>query len=89
MKGVTYGRLDAVMRSFGLRVQEIDGDTRVYTYPGTEAIFPVPIRPDAEEAANMHILGAKVTLDTYGIADGDEFIARLLKASDPPAASGA
>jgi hypothetical protein len=77
MSGVTYGHLDAVLRSFGLQVKEIDGDTRVYTYPGSEAIFTVPIMPAEEQAAGMHILGAKVTVDTYGIADGDEFLARL------------
>jgi hypothetical protein len=87
MKGLTYGRLDAVLRSFGLRVQEIDGNTRVYTYPGTEALFTVPILPDSQEVSNFHVMGARMTLDAYGIADADEVTARMLKAASPATAS--
>ncbi len=89
MKGVTYGRLDSALRSFGMHVREIDGDTRVYTYPGTEALLTVPIMPDEEPAHNFHILGGRLALSAAGLGSADEFTARLLQASDPAPASRA
>ncbi len=83
MKGVTYGGLDAVLRSFGMHVREIDGDTRVYTYPGTEALLTVPIMPDGEQAHNFYVMGAKGVLDSYGIASADEVTARLVQSAGP------
>ena len=41
--------------------------------------------PDEEQAAGMYILKAKVTVDTYGIADGDELLARLRQPRDSAA----
>ncbi|MBY0231829.1 MAG: hypothetical protein K2W96_21285 [Gemmataceae bacterium] len=80
MKGVTYGRLDAVLRSYGFQVRDVDEDTRVYACPDSEALFAVPILSEAEPVSTFHLLAAKATLDAYGIADGDELTARLQKA---------
>ncbi len=86
---VNYGQLDTVLRSYGFVTHEPKKGVRVYTYPGTEALFPIPIRPADEQVSNWHIMGARMTVDAYGIGDPDEFDARLIKAGDPAPASSA
>jgi hypothetical protein len=81
MTGYTYGQLDATMRSFGFVVRDLDADTRVYVYPGSEAMIAIPIFPDTQEAYPHHLTGARMVLDLYGIAKPDEFISRLQKAA--------
>jgi len=77
---VNYGQLDAILRSYGFVIHEPRKGVRVYTLPDSEALFAVPIFPDSQQVSNMHLLGAKATLDAFGIANADEFTARLLKA---------
>jgi len=86
---INYGQLDAILRSYGFVTHEPRKGARVYTFPGTEVLFPIPIRPDTEQVSNFHLMGAKMTVDAYGIADPDELAARLVNAGDAAPASRA
>jgi len=81
MPEVTYSRLDAVLRSLGFSVGEPERDTRVYRHETTGALIVLPILPDQEVVLPRHLVGVRMTLDGFGIADPLEFASRLQKAS--------
>ncbi len=84
MNTVTFGQLDATMRSFGLRVREVAGKGRVYEHPQLGIIHVLPNRPLREKAQPFHIASSRKLLEEFGIARPDEFTARLIQ-SQPSA----
>ncbi len=75
---VNYGQFDSVLRASGFVTHEPKKGTRVYTYPDSEALIAIPIRPESEQVSNFHLMAAKMTVDADGIADPDELAARLV-----------
>ena len=80
MPAITYHQLDSVLRAFGFAVEEPDPEARVYTHPGTGALLIIPILPDGEPVREHHLVGTRMTLEAFGIADPPEFASRLQKA---------
>lgn len=81
MPDVTYSRLDEVLRSLGFSVGEPEQGTRLYRHMETGAVIVLPILPDQDEVLPRHLVGVRMTLDGFGIADSLEFDSRIQKAS--------
>lgn len=79
MAAVTYHQLDSVLRTLGFAVQEPDPEARVYKHPGG-ALLIFPILPDGEPVREHHLVGTRMTLEAFGIADPPEFASQLQKA---------
>jgi hypothetical protein len=79
---VTYGQLDKVLRSLGFscRPDPAEPPARVYHYQETCALILVPPFPESEFVLDYHLVGARTTLDRFGIADPKVFDAKLQKA---------
>jgi hypothetical protein len=79
---VTYGQLDKVLRSLGFSSRLVNGEppARVYDHKETGASFMMPPFPDADFVLDYHLIGARTTLDLFGIADPKAFDAKLQKA---------
>jgi hypothetical protein len=80
MGSVTYHQLDVVLRSLGFTVREPEPGSRVYKHPDTGALLIFPILPDGDAVREHHLVGTRMTLDAFGIADPLEFTSRLQKA---------
>jgi hypothetical protein len=80
MPEVTYGRLDEVLRSLGFSVSEPEMGTRVYQHAGTAARVILPVLPDRDLVFPHHLVGTRMILEAFGIADPPEFTSRLQKA---------
>jgi hypothetical protein len=78
---VTDGQLDKVLRSLGVSCRLLTGEppTRVYEHPQTGAGFMLPPFPDSDGVLDYHLVGARTTLATFGIADPERFKAQLQK----------
>jgi hypothetical protein len=81
MPEVTYRRLDEVLRSLGFSVQEPEEGTRLYRHARSGALIVLPALPEHDEVLPRHLVGVRMTLDAFGIADPPEFASRLQKAS--------
>jgi hypothetical protein len=79
---ITYGQLDQALRSLGFSCRLVPGDppARVYEHHETGASFMLPAFPDSDRVLDYHLVGARTTLDDFGIADPKLFDARLQKA---------
>lgn len=79
---VTYGQMDEALRSLGFtsRKVKLRGVARVYEHEATGARFIFPNFPMTDGVLDYHLLGVRTSLDLYGIADPEEFTARLKKA---------
>jgi hypothetical protein len=79
---VTYGQLDKVLRSLGFSCRLVKGDppARVYEHKETGASVVIPPFPKTAFVLDYHLLGARTTLDLFGIADPTVFDAKLQKA---------
>ncbi len=80
MPDVTYSRLDEVLRALGFSVGEPEQGTRVYRHTATGALIVLPIFAGQDEVLPRHLVGVRMTLDGFGIADPLEFDSRLQKA---------
>ena len=79
MPEATYNQLDAVLRGFGFTVREPDPETRVYKHPGG-ALLAFPTLPERDRVREHHLVGTRMVLEAFGIADPPDFAARLQKA---------
>jgi hypothetical protein len=79
---VTYGQLDKVLRSLGFSCRLVEGEppARVYEHKETGASFMMPPFPETDFVLDYHLVGARTTLDLFGIADPKVFDAQLQKA---------
>ncbi len=79
---VTYGQLDAVLRSLGFSCREVKGTppARHYEHKETGAFITVPPYPESARVLEHHLVAARVTLDGFGIADPKTFDAKFQKA---------
>lgn len=79
---VTYGQLDKVLRSLGFscRLVTKDPPTRVYEHKESGAMLMMPPFPETDFVLDYHLVGARTTLDLFGIADPKIFDAKLQKA---------
>ena len=79
---VTYGQLDKVLRALGFSARPLKGEppARVYEHAETGASFIIPSLPDTDFVLDYHLVGARTTLDLFGIADPTVFDAKLRKA---------
>jgi hypothetical protein len=79
---VTYGQLDKALRSLGFscRMLRKEPPVRYYEHDTTTASFRMPAFPMTDHVLGHHLVGVRTSLDLYGIADPDEFTARLKKA---------
>jgi hypothetical protein len=77
----TYGQLDKVLRSLGFSCWLSKGDppARVYEHE-SGALVTTPPYPMEDFVLDHHLVGARTTLDLFGIADPKGFDAKLKKA---------
>lgn len=79
---ITYGQLDKVLRSFGFSFRVIEKDPPAWRYEHKEtgALISMPPSPETDFVLDHHLVGARTTLDLFGIADAKSFDAKLQKA---------
>jgi hypothetical protein len=80
---VTYGQLDKVLRSLGFGCRLVTDDpppTRVYEHTESGAVIMMPPFPFSDSVVDYHLVGARTTLNLFGIADPSVFDAKLQKA---------
>jgi len=79
---VTYGQLDKVLRSLGFscRLLKEDPPARLYEHKESGAMIMMPPFPKTDLVLDYHLVGARTTLDLFGIADPKVFDAKLQKA---------
>jgi hypothetical protein len=80
---VTYGQLDKVLRSLGFSCRLVTHDpppARVYEHKESGAIIMMPPFPLTDFVLDYHLVGARTTLDLFGIAEPKVFDAKLQKA---------
>jgi hypothetical protein len=79
---VTYGQLDRVLRSLGFscRLLKEDPPARVYEHKESGAVVMIPPFPETDFVLDYHLVGARKTLDLFGVADPKVFDAKLQKA---------
>ena len=77
---VTYGHLDAALRSLGFDVREPEPGTRVYTHAPSRAMLTFPILPPPQRVRDHHLAAARMILDAFGVADPSVFGCRLAEA---------
>ena len=78
---VAYGQLDKVLRSLGFSRRELKKDpaTRVYEHK-SGALITIPPFPESDFVLDYHLVGARTTLDLFGIAEPKVFDADLRNA---------
>jgi hypothetical protein len=78
---VTYGQLDAVLRSLGFRCwfSKKEPPARVYEHESGALVTTLPY-PMEDFAYDWHLLTARTTVDLFGIADPKVFDAKIQKA---------
>jgi hypothetical protein len=81
MPGLTYGRLDEVLRSLGFSLRDPYEKNKVYLHEGTGALVMFPEFPDDAEVLARHLGMVRGVLDAYGIADPLDFAAKLQRAT--------
>jgi hypothetical protein len=81
MRNVTYGQLEAALRSLGFSLRGLEEKNKVYRHEGTGALVTFPEFPSDEPVMPRHLLAVRSILQAYGIADPMDFAARLQKAS--------
>lgn len=79
MPEVTYAQFDKVLTSLGFTAHEPEPGTRVYRHPHSEALVVLPARPAHALVPPHHIVGTRMILEAFGIADPPEFASRLQK----------
>jgi hypothetical protein len=79
---VTYGQLDKVLRSLGFscRLVQEEPPARVYEHKETGAMIMMPPFPETDLVLDYHLIGARTTLDLFGVADPKVFDAKLQRA---------
>jgi hypothetical protein len=78
----TYGQLDRVLRALGFscRLLQEEPPARHYEHKESGASFMVPPFPENDFVLDYHLVGARTTLDLFGIAVPAVFDAQLKKA---------
>ena len=76
---VTYGQLDKALRSLGFTCRKVmmDGEARRYEHAATGALILLPPLPESDGVLDYHLVAARTTLETYGIADPQTFAVEL------------
>jgi hypothetical protein len=79
---ITYGQLDKVLRALGFscRLVKKEPPTRVYEHKASGAFLMMPPFPETDFVLEHHLVGARTTVDLFGIADPKVFDAQLQKA---------
>jgi hypothetical protein len=79
---VTYGQLDKVLRSLGFTCRLVKGEPPALLYEHKEsgAEIVMPPFPETDLVLDYHLVGARTTVDLFGIADPKVFDADLPKA---------
>ena len=80
---VTYAQLDKTLRSLGFSCREEKNDppARVYRHAETGARISIPPYPETDFVLEYHLVGARTTVDRFGVADPKVFDAQLVKAA--------
>jgi hypothetical protein len=82
MAGVTYGRLDTVLRSLDFSFREVKKKpARVYEHQATGALLAFPEMPAGDEVIPRHLLAVRATLENYGISAPPDIAALLQNGS--------
>jgi hypothetical protein len=78
---VTYGQLDKILRSLGFSCRLVDKEppVRAYEHKQTGAEIRIPPYPTDDRVLEHHLVTARVMLDEFGIAEPNEFEAKLQK----------
>jgi hypothetical protein len=76
----TYGTLDESLRSIGFtmnKTKNASPPARVYHHEATGALILLPVFPLEQELERCHLVAVKITLETWGVTDPEEFERRL------------
>ena len=79
MPEVTYRRLGQVLESLGFSGSVPEPGTKLYRH-ASGALVILPDFPKDDVVYPHQLVGARMILDAYGIADPPEFTSRLQKA---------
>jgi hypothetical protein len=76
---ITYGQLDKLLRSFGFlcHLDKAQPPARIYEHKKSGAILKFPPFPKTDNVLDYHLIGARKTLELFGIADPQRFDAKL------------
>jgi hypothetical protein len=79
---VTYGQLDAVLRSLGFscRPARQEPPGRIYEHPKVGAVIMLPAFSESDQVYEHHLAAVRLELDNFGLADPTAFAAKLHKA---------
>jgi hypothetical protein len=79
---ITYGQLDRVLRAMGFscRLLQEEPPARHYEHQPSGASIMIPPFPESDFVLDYHLVGARTTLDLFGIAAPAVFDAQLKKA---------
>jgi hypothetical protein len=80
MPEVTYGQLHRVLRRRGFSVREREDRARVYRHEPTGAVVALPLFADNKAVIVGHLVGVRMTLAAFGIADPTQFAKDLGRA---------
>jgi hypothetical protein len=80
MSKLTYGRLDAMLRSLGFTVRIVEDKARWYEHKPTGAVVAIPIFPDDEEALQRHLVAVRLALDNFRLTYPAELPVAISKA---------
>ena len=80
---VTYGQLNKVLHSLGFscRLLKKKPPARVFEHQESWALIVMPPFPRTDYVLDYHLVGARTTVDLFGIADPKVFDAKLQKMS--------
>ncbi len=74
----TYGQLDKVLRSHGFSYRQLKNEPATCVYEHESgALIMFPSFPESDFVLDYHLLGARTTLDWFGIVDPKDFDAEL------------
>lgn len=78
---VTYGELDAVLRSLGFSCHPSRHEPpgRVYEHKTAGAMILLPALPEGDKVFEYHLVAVRTELDNFGIANPTVFAAKLQK----------
>lgn len=81
---ITYSQLDRVLRSLGFtcRLLKEDSPALLYEHKETGAVVMMPPLPETDFVLDYHLVGARTTVELFGIADGKTFDAQLRNAAE-------
>jgi hypothetical protein len=81
MSDLTYGQLDAALRSLGFATRVVEPNNWEYRHTETGAVIFLPIFPADKRVLSRHHTAVGIVLEGYGIADAADLAGKIHEAS--------